>query len=263
MSLPEWAQSLPTELQDAPHLSGAKDAEAWVNQLKTDSAWRAQSVRVPSEDADEETRKDFHEQLRTKATGLMATPIDDETRAAANTAMGKPDESSGYTVAEGVELDDIDSYREVAHSLDMTQRTFNDLISMEVSGRADRAAAHNEVIEGGYKSLQNDWGAAFEERYEQVGGLLKDAPEGLRDLFSDRQFPADQVKWLYSLVQLAGESAEVVEQRGSRTMTPEEASLELEDFKPVFYAMKKFDPGYKAAAAKVERLVKLRMGETA
>jgi hypothetical protein len=261
--LPEWAQSLPEELHGAPHLSGSENVEQWVGHLKNDSAWRGQSIRVPSEGADESVMAQFHEQLREKVPSLMPTPMDDDSASVVYEQMGKPKDAKGYQIPEGVELANPEEYMAAAHALDMTQKVFSRWVEMEAAGKSDQNAAIAQAMEEGYTALKSEWGAAFDERYARVGDVLQDAPESIREAYKNQSIPADQVKWLHSLADLASENVEASNQESARMMTPEQAALELEEFKPKWYAMKKHDPGYKAAQAKVERLMKLRMGQPA
>ena len=109
--LPEWAQSLPEQLHEAPHLKGAESAEQWLDHIKNDAAWRGQSIRVPSEGADESALQSFHEQLQAKVPGLMPTPVDDDSTSAVYNQLGRPSEPSGYKVPEGVDIQNIDDYK--------------------------------------------------------------------------------------------------------------------------------------------------------
>ncbi|RKZ93080.1 MAG: hypothetical protein DRQ40_08005, partial [Gammaproteobacteria bacterium] len=115
--LAEWTSVLPEEVRaEAPHLKGAATPGQWMEKLKNDSAWRGQSIRVPGEDADESVMSDFHTQLRDKVPSLMPTPMDDESSGVVYEQMGKPKEASGYTIPEGVEVNNPDDYKDVALS---------------------------------------------------------------------------------------------------------------------------------------------------
>lgn len=247
--LPEWAESLPEQLHDAPHLKGSESADQWLDHIKNDSAWRGQSVRIPSEDADDTVIQEFKSKLLEKTPdGLFNM---------------SPAEAADYNLPEGVELDNADDFKEVAHSLGLTQKAFRDLIelrSMDESGRNDQAKAN---LDQGYESLKGEWGAAYEQNYTQVADVMRNAPESIRVAYENNAIPAEQIKWLHSLAELAAEPQEVGGQAGRGVMTPEQATLELEEIKPKFYAMKKHDPGYAVMQAKVERLIKLRMGQAA
>lgn len=262
--LPEWAESLPEVLREAPHVKGAETPEKWLQQIKNDSAWRAQSIRVPGSDADESVLSEFHEQLRAKVPSLIPTPTDDESAAVVYAQLGKPEKAEGYKVPEDVELDNIEEYKAAAHELDMTQKAFERWISKEASGKSDRLAMLTDKLQKDYDGLKGEWGAAFDKEYGKLADLMRDAPEGVQNAYKDMTLPVEQVKWLHGLADLAQESPEVIEQKGKDdVMTPDQAAMELADIQPKFYGMRKSDPNYRAMQAKVERLTKLKLGMVA
>lgn len=261
--LPEWAQALPEALHDAPHVKGSQTPEQWVDHLKNDSAWRGQSIRVPSEGADESVLQQFHEQLRAKVPSLMPTPMDDESTSVVYEQMGKPKDPKGYKMPEGVDLPNPEEYMAAAHALDMTQKVFSRWVEMEAAGHSERNAALAKAMEDGYANLRKKWGAAYDERYAAVENVLRDAPEAIREAYQNQSIPPDQIEWMYSLAELGGESTEATTQPGKATLTPEQAALELSELQPRFYAMRKGDPGYEAVAKRIERLTRLKLGEVA
>lgn len=253
--LPEWAQSLPESLHELPHLKGAETPEAFVQQVQTDAQWRGQSIRIPKDDAGAEVWDEFKAKIHEKV------PV--ERLGEAYARHGVPDEPSAYRIPEGIELPDADAYKKVAHSLNIAQSDFDAWLTMEASANQDKAAMAQEAHEKGYSDLRLDWGAAYDQNYKQVADVLRDAPEGVQEAYKAGTLPADQVRWLHGLAELAGESKEIQNKREYSVMTPEQAALELEEFKSTYYAMRKSDPGYKAAQAKFERLIRLKLGEAA
>lgn len=251
--LPEWAQSLPEDYQakltDAAHVSGSDSFGQFIDHHNNDAAYRGQSIRIPSEDADESIVNEFKGKLLEKTPeGMFAIA---------------PAAASDYRVPDGVEVDNADEYREVAHSLGMTQKAFGDLLTLQSMSRKSQVEAMKAEIESGQVGLRGEWGAAYDQNFEAVGRLLADAPENIRKAYNDGTMPADQLRWLHSKVELGLESNETQQQNGQGVMTPEQAALELEDLKPRFYGMKKHEPGYEAVKAKFERLMALRIGEVA
>jgi len=133
-------------------------------------------------------------------------------------------------------------------------------VEVESTGASDRNESMIAALDQAYGELRTEWGAAYDSNYARVNDVLRDAPESVIEAYKSNTLPPEQVKWLHSLAELADETVEVNNQKGKGVLTPEQAALELEEFKPMYYAMKKHDPGYKAAQAKFERLLKLRMG---
>lgn len=164
----EQADSLSEEVKTNPTLIQYKTLEDMLQgHIKTKSLVGS-SIRIPGEDAPEEDRTKFLEQLITKAPGLMMKPDFSEKEQATEfySLFGKPSDATQYQLPEGAKLTvDVESeIREIAFNANLNQEQFGTLAS-EMDSRNQQlmegiTTKTGEAMEG----LKGEWGMTFDDR---------------------------------------------------------------------------------------------------
>jgi len=236
----DWRNNLPEKVRGWDEVKNSDTAEKFFDQIANQRSLMGQSIRVPGEDAGEESMSAFYEKLRSKVPGLMRSPDPDDADAVNHVleALGKPVDVDGYRLDDSanVTAEQLAELRGIAQEAGLTKAQFKSVAGKILNTNKES----NEATEAHYKdqtdALRSEWGAAYNERL----GLAKDiaerteAPESLLKAIEEGKADAATVKWVYQLSkQLGGESATsgvpVETTRGKATLTPAEANNVIDD----------------------------------
>lgn len=130
-----------------------------------------QKIRIPGKDAGEDVQTEFFDKL-TKVDGVFRLPTNDEERNSLLTKLGKPEASTGY---DGGDLDlsaisgaDLDAYKALAHSADLTNKQFQMLVAAQAAGVKDEQLNSDtnkeERIKQTSEVLKREWADGFDTR---------------------------------------------------------------------------------------------------
>jgi len=136
-------------------------------------------IRVPGEHSSEEDRAKFYEQL-SNVEGVVKLPTTDEERAEFFTKLGKPTEATGYS-AEGIDgLDKtaVDAAREFAHSLNLTQTQFEQLMKFE----AERGEKGSQQVEQNRSEAKAQRDQILREEWTDYDDRIKGAELTVKQL---------------------------------------------------------------------------------
>lgn len=135
---------LPEDLQNEPSLRGFdsvdKLAKSYVNLVKKLGVPSEQLLRLPSEDADEESWNDIY------------------------TRLGRPEGPEGYDLpdAEG-----MDQFRQMAHSMGLTQRQAERMLSTYQTAKEQQSSnddtEYSEMMQGFRDQITQEWGEKLPE----------------------------------------------------------------------------------------------------
>lgn len=251
-----WKDDLPEKVRDWDEVKNAETPEAFFDQISNMRSAMGQSLRIPGDDASEETHKAFHTKLTEKVPGLVQVPGDDDTegQTALYRRLGAPETFEGYETGDDVVAL---SLREAAFASGLSKKQFSKVIERLVTGRAAAKEEADTLHTTGRQTLKEEWGQAFEGKMN-TAELIRNqyfafSPE--MDKLS-----ADTVKAFVKLgEQMVGEAEgfkTVGEQIG--VMTPSEAQLKISEImnnKQHPYWIPR-DPGNKAAREKMTKLNK-------
>lgn len=219
----DWRETLPPELKDSPGLKDVKDVASLAKQFLDQQTHLGNSIRIPGPDAGDVDRKSFRDKLLAKVPDLIPVPNPDdpELMSALYRRFGQPEKPEGYEPPEGVNPEDVEQFREIAHKAGLTKKQFNQLVSdlAEYNGKASQMEKIN--IENGVKALRQEWGIAFEDRVSQVQKALvaTGAPKDIQEAVKSGAVGPETMKWLHGIYKQLG--AEGINLAGSGPGSPE------------------------------------------
>lgn len=203
-----WKEGLSEENAASPAF---KDIGDDINDLAKNfldaQAYLGNAVRIPGEDASEESIAEFHEKLKSKVPGLMMTPDleDQDTINGFLSKLGLPDTVDGYEIpaVDGIELseDREKMIRESALKHGLTAKQvkgfLGDMFTSDVGSMEIANLGQEEALLG----LKKEWGVTYDPKIKALkdGMLLSEAPSDLTDALSANNMPPGIVKWLSSI----------------------------------------------------------------
>ncbi len=201
----DWRESLPENVRGWDEAQNADSADAFFKQISDLRSHLGNSIRVPSEDAGDDTRKEFFEKLQRKVPEIMRVPDmdNDEVMSDVWASLGKPQEASHYDLPEIGEYkiadDKAEALKKLALDSNLTKKQFKQLTKGLLEDDANKqrdAAAELERMQG---ELKRDWGEALPQRMETVKRIAEQsgAPETLLKALNDGTADSATVKWLY------------------------------------------------------------------
>ncbi len=265
MSEETWKDRLPEQLQDAPYFKNAESPEQVLADLNNAAQWQGNSLRIPGENATPEQVAEFQAKAVERYPDLMVRPNteDPDVMADVFASLGRPDTPDGYTVPDGVEMD-VSQLKAFAHANNLTREQFKGMVAKMHEQQAAANEQYQADLKGQYETLYAEWGAAAQQNMDDIGKLLADAPEAIKEAYANKALPADQLRWLHQMSQLGTESAEIPGQvdGAPRIPTPEQAELELAEVEARLFSMQPSDPSYAALNRKRMELIGLTMGQS-
>ncbi len=265
MSEETWKDRLPEELQSAPYFKNAESPEQVLADLNNAAAWQGNSIRIPGPDAGAEDIAAFQSKAIEKFPGLMPTPNLEDSDAMSQVfgQLGRPESPDGYSLPEGLEMD-VATLRAHAHQSNMTNQQFQALVSALGKEQADAIEASQNALAEQYQTLQTEWGAAYEQNMQEVGKLLSDAPDVIKEAFANKTLTADQLRWFHSKAQLGESDAQIPGQGDGapRQMTPDEAQAQLVEVEKRLFAKDVTPEEQQMLQQKRLKLIALSMGQS-
>ena len=223
-----WKDSLPEGLRDAPYFKNAESPDQVLADLTNAAAWQGNSMRIPGPDAPPEQRMEVAQKAMEKMPELMLTPNreDPERMDALWKQMGRPESPDGYQAPEGADLADLKAF---AHQANLTAEQFQTLADNMVTNQNQSMEKAQLELQSQYQTLSQEWGAAYDQNMQDIGKLLSNAPDSVKQAYESKTLPADQLRWLHEISQLGSESAQVPGQAEAapRIMNPDDARAQL------------------------------------
>lgn len=260
----DWKANLPKEVQGWQEVQQSDSPEKFFDQMANMRKRMGQSIRVPGQDAGEEQLNEFYQNLQKRVPGLMRTPNpeDPESMEQVMRALGKPEDEQGYTLEDATE-DELKDLRAMAKEVGMTKAQFKKFAQGMLGANKMSQQQLQQQIEREQITLKSDWGAATDERYENILNVAEatGASEQIINAIKTKTIDAKTAKWLYQLgKQLGGEAVQNHVQQ--KTMDPDEARENIEDIlnnqqHPYWHAS---HPDHKKAVDKVINLHRLANG---
>lgn len=251
---PEWLESLPEPLRNAPFIGKAESVDDAVGKLAHAAKLVGSSVRIPGSDASDEDRRKFYDKLK-EVDGVSILPTHDDIDGVM-TLLGKlgyPEEHTGYELPkkDGFEWDERmgEDLRKYAHQAGLTPGQFTALSQQIMQQEIDADLAAGTAAEDARKALRADWGDTLEEREALIRGYLEhsEAPESMRQLLDNRELPLDSMNWLHSIAkQFKGDVAPISKDGKTPTpaLTPAEIETKLLKVRQDLFGMAEIDPRY-------------------
>ncbi len=225
-SLPptDWRGSLPRELQDSPTLQDVPDLATLVKNYEHTKAMVGGSVRLPTEEAGADDIAEIQQKLLEREyLGLMKKPDPENPDSLAEVyrALGRPEDSSGYTVPEDVNGELFGSMAETALELGLSNRQYEGLAKSLADQQMAEYQKNEESKAQEVGQLKGEWGPAYDQklgRATQVAEALK-APQVLIDALKDGSANAESIRFMDTVAtqlgqegsQLAGQINQVTE----------------------------------------------------
>jgi hypothetical protein len=250
----DWRGGLPEDMRGNASLGKFKSVGDLAKSYLEVEAFRGSSIRIPSADAGDDVKKEFHEKLRTSVPGLIPSSDQDAVRAAA----GIPKEAKEYAfdaaaLPEGVQFsaEEQERFRADALRFGVSKERFKEL----VKDAAERRAGDVKAVREAQAALKAEWGLAYEDRLAEVKAIVEktNAPQHLKDAISQGRMDKATAAWLIGLAKGLGvEAREIAEQRDGSLrrpkLSPEEAEAKIGE---LFVAMSKAkDPAQKERYAR-------------
>ena len=136
--LPEgesWTAGLAPEYSSHLEKNGIKDIDGLIKQHIDLQSHLGNSIRVPSAEAGDDDKRAFYEKIQKHAPDLMPKPVDDDSKAAIFSTLGKPSEAKEYEVEVPEQLaasfgeERLNNFREIALKNNLTRDQFKGVMS--------------------------------------------------------------------------------------------------------------------------------------
>ena len=266
----DWRQGLPEDIRDAPVFKDIADLPTLAKNYQELKSYQGNSLRIPGEDAGEEDVAAFHQKIMDKVPGLIYSPDleNSEQMDAIYTRLGRPEEATGYEIPEidtgGIEMDFTmaEALKPIAHKYGLSKKQFEGIVSEMTAGNVGQAKQLQQQHAQDISDLSREWGAAYNERVSKAAKVAEatNAPAELVNAIKNGHAGSGTLKWLYGLSEsLGGETAQLVKQQGSPTMTPDDAKMKISEIRnnkehPYW---NQADPAHASAKKRMRELHKL------
>jgi len=264
----DWRNNLPQNVQAWQEVQTSDSPEKFWSQVENMRSRMGQSIRIPGKDAGAEQLNEFYGTLQARVPGLMRSP-DPEDEGSIEQVMrslGKPDDEKGYELGDDVEVseNELHDLRAMAKEIGMTKRQFKKFAKNILGVNRSQIEAANQRLTSEQNALKSDWGAAYDERMNDILNIAEatGASESLLSQIKNKTIDRSTAKWLHQLgKQLGGEAINAHVQ--DKTMAPQEANESIDEIlgnkdHPYWNA---HHPGHKAAVDKVIKLHRLANGQ--
>lgn len=266
-------QSAPQGAPERPSIEKFETWEALENGYRELESYRGNSIRIPSQEAGDESWQEFNEKIG-KIPGVTFLPQEGDSEGWNNfyQRMGAPAEPSGYEFQnpegmEGVEATDVADFQQVAHANHLTREQAQG-IYQHLAGNimeADKAAQEQNIQD--VAQFKDSIGGNFPHILEQAKAaaiqLESDLP-GISDYMNnispdDKNFDVNTVRMMTLFAKLSGEQPAVGGGRPANTLSKEEAMLQVQEIRdnPEHPYNNELDPAHEAAKKKVANLYQM------
>lgn len=182
-----WRESIPAEYKDSPMFSEdqVKDLPSLMNQFANSQKLLGDSIRIPGENADEESVNRFNEKLM-GVKGVTRIPGMDAPEEEVNAfwaKMGVPETAEGYEtykpaeedIPEGVELDNrlVEGFSQLAHQLKLTPAQMKGISEWHTKDSIEQAGAKIEKQKNMISELKKEYGSDFEARMSLATSVIE------------------------------------------------------------------------------------------
>lgn len=231
-----WRDGLSDEFKGADSLKDYTDINGLAKSHINLQQMIGNSIRIPSEDASPEARKEFYDKIVTKVEGLTVMPNEDDADATAAfwAKAGVPQDASEYALPEGVDAATFAGLNAIAKEAGLTKAQFSKLAA-GLSGEGIAAStAAQEALEASHNELFKQWGSAKDDKLTAINNMLKNsnAPDTLKEAVASGNVGADFLTWADGMIQSLGNEGKVLTGQpnlGSDALTPQEAELKIEE----------------------------------
>jgi len=184
--------------------------------------------------------------------------------------IGLPETSEGYNLEtkahEGVEFNELDGFKNLAHSENLTQSQAQGLMDWYTTNKiAEFNNSNEKMLEGqasSAKALREEYGQAYDEKISRAQGFFKDNfagtfsdPEVMKVIGSNPSF----IKDLVNLNNKFSEGSFGGVQKAN-TLTPAEAKAERQTLMQSDAYMNSRNPAHKATVEKARGMITLMQG---
>ena len=250
---------LPEGVAGWDEVKNSDNAEAFYKQIGDMRSRMGKSVVIPGEDAGTADWDKFYAKL--PEGHVLPAPTDEAGRAALMTKLGKPTESTGYTMPGDLKLSDTQSkaFRDVAFAANLTQSQFETYVTNNVTESTTVTENKAREFKEGLTALATEWGATYEGRV----GIAEKVREKFFEFIPAEAMNAETVKAMFAISeQFGGEGSQILGQQGGSTgeMTPQEADAKIAEIRNnlehPYHNPRDF--GHKAARARMRELYLLK-----
>ena len=252
------------EYAAADIVQNSQDINSLVKQTLDLQAYQGNSIRIPGEDASDESVAEFNQKLMDKLPGLYKMPGEDDAEGVTQLyqKLGMPKDKAEYGVSEvsGLNDEQLGQFLEAAHGAKMTKTQMAAMVEAinTVNGSEDAAAA--EALEDAHAALKAEWGLAYDEKIALATALMNEEGSPVSGMDVSEINP-DVLRWVSSIGKRLGvEGAEFSGQGdkgGAGHNTPEEAASQVAEImgnRDHAY-WNNGDPQHAAAVKKVVKLM--------
>lgn len=229
---PEILEHIPEEYRANETLNRFNDVGDLAKSYVELRSLQGRSIKIPSDDAGEQDRKEFLEKLINHAPQLMLKPdfAEGEQAQAFYRTLGRPEKPEGYQRPEGVDLNpDVEAeLRQVLFDIGVSDKQFQKAMQAFAQREAQAKEAQASQIDQDTQALKGKWGVTFAER-------LKAAERINEQFYPGREFgrlTPHEIEALYNVhVSLTGKGPQAATQGGGEQqgMTPAEAKERAEE----------------------------------
>lgn len=267
----DWKASLPETVADWQEVQTAKSPEDLWQQMDHYRSAYGRSIRVPSKEAGEEDRAKFLARLREAAPELVPAPNPEDPEALKTlyTALGKPEDATGYKPPEIENLDEgrAKAFADWADKHNLTQSQYAGVLQEFVASEQEAAAEFQANHSAEIQELRERHGNTYDPKREaaaKVAQQLGFSDEIVNAITNEIIGGQNLEAFLNLPSRLGSEGQNMVGVQGSaeQMMTPDQAAEEISAIQrnkqhPYWNPA---DPGHAAAKRKMRELHKMKVG---
>jgi hypothetical protein len=262
----DFLSTISEEYRQSANIADFKDINELAKSYVEQSKLVGNSVRIPGEDASEESRQEFLAKIK----GIPGVLInDDENKGSIYDALGRPEKPENYNFTDIVPEDlhaqrpeflpEIDQFRNQAHELGLSQQQAAALMAAEVAKKQAAHEAAMKAYESGDSKLKEVWGDDHNNRREiatKVARIMAEKhPAEMKNLIEGEAGRNPMVAiMLAELGEVYAEKGHVGMQQAKFGTTPEQAMAKIAELrydKGFQNALRdNLDPAHKEAVAK-------------
>ena len=236
-----FREGLAEDLRVSPALQDVKDVDSLARQFIDLQKYQGDSIRIPSENADQQAVTDFHTKLKSRIPGLMDTPDPNnpEMMNRVYDSLGRPEDASKYNrpqFEEGFQVDETrdKAFSEVGYDIGLSDRQFQQLYAWDAAFQTEQAKVMDQEVEASVGELKNEWGYTFEPRMAAIAQITEQfgfAPEVVQAA-RDHKLGKSFSNAMYNIVKQLGGEGEINkqgDQAQANVMTPDEANRQIQE----------------------------------
>lgn len=251
-----WRDTLPEGVKDNPSIQNFENVEALASAYINAKSLQGQSIRIPSESASEDARKEFVEKLSKAAPNLVQLPGDDAPDDAWDDVFKKLGKPEQYDVPD--EAKHLSHLKDLAEAGKLTKRQYKALFNKAVE--ADRVAREHQNVQKAtwHQELVNQWGPSKDAKVARVGVMLaqQGAPQEFQDAVKAGGVPPSMMVFLDKVADTLGGEGQNSPDGGNpelHRMTPDTIEREIQDIVQ--------NPDYRDPASPRQKFLMKRMLE--